>query len=338
MRFAVVGAGAIGAYMGARLALAGEDVHLIARRAHLAAMKERGVRVRSPLGDFEAHPPATDNMAEVGPVDYLLLTVKAHSLPQLAPALAPLMGPDTAVVSAQNGIPWWYFQGHGGPLEDTELATVDPGGVVAGAIEHRRVIGCVVYPSTVIVEPGVIEHIEGDRFSIGEPDGSASERCRLLAASLNKAGFTCRIRRDIRQEMWVKLLGNVVFNPLSALTGATLVEIGTHPEAGALAREVMAEADAVAAALGISMPVSIDQRMAGAEKVGYHKTSMLQDVESGRPLELDSVVGAVVELANRLGIPVPHTRTLYACGKLLAHRLAASRAPVDAGPGGLRRP
>ena len=322
MKFAIVGAGAIGAYLGAKLSLAGEDVHLVARGPHLKAMQDHGVTVRSPDGDFEAHPNATDDYESIGPVDFAFLTVKAHSLTQIAPRLAPLLGPDTAVVSAQNGIPWWYFQRHGGPWDGTRLDSVDPGGVISGCIEAGRVIACIVYPSTVIVRPGEVQHIEGDRFSIGELDGSQSDRCKGLAAALNAAGFRCRVRQHIRHELWVKLLGNVVFNPVSALTGATLVEIATHPEAGALAREVMAEADSAARALGVEIAVGIEQRMAGAEKVGHHKTSMLQDVEAGRPLELDSVVGAVVELGEKMGIPMPHTRTLYACGRLLAEGLA----------------
>ena len=323
MRFAVVGAGAIGAYLGAKLARAGEDVSLIARGPHLKAMQADGVRVRSPEGDFEARPLATDDYNKVGPVDFVLLTLKAHSLPEIAPKLAPLLGPETAVVSAQNGIPWWYFLRLGGPWDGAVLESVDPGGVVAQAIEPERIIGCIVYPSTVIAEPGAVEHIEGNRLAIGELDGASSERCKRLSGALSAAGFTCRIRQHIRHDLWVKLLGNVVFNPLSALTGATLVEIATHPEAGAIAREVMTEADAVARALGVEIAVSIDQRMSGAEKVGHHKTSMLQDVESGRPMELESVVGAVVELGEKLGIPIPHTRTLYGSVKLLAQRLAS---------------
>ena len=320
MRFAVVGAGAIGAYLGAKLARAGQEVHLIARGPHLRAMQASGVRVRSPEGDFEAHPSATDDYSTPGHMDFVFLTAKAHSLSGIAPKLAPLLGPETAVVSAQNGLPWWYFQRLGGPWDGTVLESLDPGGAIAQAIEPARIIGCVVYPSTVIAEPGVVQHIEGNRLAIGELDGSSSDRCKRLSNALAAAGFTCRIRQRIRHDLWVKLLGNVVFNPLSALTGATLVEIATHPEAGSLAREVMAEADSVARALGVEIGVSIDQRMAGAEKVGHHKTSMLQDMESGRPMELESVVGVVVELGGKLGIPMPHTRTLYACAKLLADR------------------
>jgi len=318
VKIAIVGAGAIGAFLGAKLALSGEDVYLIARGAHLQAMQTHGVQVKSPEGDFEAHPNATDDYESVGPVDFVFLTVKAHSLTEIAPQIAPLLGPETAVVSAQNGIPWWYFHSHGGPFDGTAIESVDPGGVVAQAIDPSRIIGCIIYPSTVIVQPGVIEHIEGNRFSIGELDGTSSDRCKTLAAALIGAGLKAPIRSRIRHDLWVKLLGNVVFNPMSALTGATLEEMATHPESSAIARAVMAEADEVAVALGIRLPLTIDQRMDGARKVGVHKTSMLQDLESGRPMELESVVGVVIELGEKLGLPMPHTRTLYSCTRLLS--------------------
>jgi 2-dehydropantoate 2-reductase len=317
VKIAIVGAGAIGAFLGAKLALSGEDVYLIARGPHLRAMQADGVRVRSPEGDFEAHPTATDDYESIGPVDFLFLTVKAHSLTGIAPNLAPLLGPDTAVVSAQNGIPWWYFMGHGGPFDGESIESVDPGGVIAGAIDQSRIIGCVIYPSTAIVEPGVIEHIEGNRFSLGELDGSSSDRCKRLAGAFIAAGLRAPIRGHIRHDMWIKLLGNVVFNPMSALTGATLVEMVTHPETSATVRAVMTEADEVAQGLGVRLPFTVEQRMEGARKVGAHKTSMLQDLEAGRPMELESVVGVVIELGEKLGLPMPLTRTLYSCARLL---------------------
>ena len=317
MKIAIVGAGAIGAFLGAKLALSGEDVYLIARGPHLRAMQADGVRVRSPEGDFEAHPTATDDYESIGPVDFVFLTVKAHSLTGIAPNLAPLLGPDTAVVSAQNGIPWWYFMGHGGPFDGESIESVDPGGVIAGAIDQSRIIGCVIYPSTAIVEPGVIEHIEGNRFSLGELDGSSSDRCKRLAGAFIAAGLRAPIRGHIRHDMWIKLLGNVVFNPMSALTGATLAEMVTHPETSATVRAVMAEADEVAQGLGVRLPFTVEQRMEGARKVGAHKTSMLQDLEAGRPMELESVVGVVIELGEKLGLPMPLTRTLYSCARLL---------------------
>jgi 2-dehydropantoate 2-reductase len=318
MRFAVVGAGAIGAFIGAMLAKSGEDVTLIARGAHLRAMQERGVRVIGSLGEFYAHPAATDDPASVGAVDVVLLTLKAHSLTEMAPRLIALLGPETCVVSAQNGIPWWYFYRHGGEWEGTQLETVDPGGVIGRHLDPARVIGCVVYPSTIIAEPGVIEHIEGTRFTIGEPDGSKSERCRRIADAFIKAGLRCPIRADIRHDMWVKLMGNVAFNPISALARATLVEITQCPETRALAAEIMTEVDAVAKRLGIDIGVSVEQRIEGAEKVGSHKTSMLQDLEAGRPLELEAIVGAVVELGAKLGLSLPCSQAVYACVKLLA--------------------
>jgi len=325
MRFAVVGAGAIGGLVGAMLARSGEDVTLIARGPHLQAIRERGVRVRGAIGDFEAKIPATDDLESVGEVDAALLTLKAHSLPAIAPRLAPLIGRDTSVISAQNGIPWWYFYRHGGDWEGTQLESIDPGGVIGRSIDSARVIGCIVYPSAIVVEPGVIEHIEGTRFSLGEPDGSKSERCRRVADAFIRVGLRCPIRSDIRHEMWVKLMGSVAFNPISALSRATLAEIVGCPETRALASEIMAEAEAVAKRLRIDIGVTIEQRLAGAEKVGEHKTSMLQDVEAGRPLELEAIVGAVVELGEKMGIAMSHTRTVYACAKLLDQNVRLAR-------------
>ena len=325
MRFAVVGAGAIGAYLGARLSLSSNDVSLVARGPHLRAMQSRGVRVRSPEGDFKAHPTATDDYEEVGEVDFVFLTVKAHSLPEVAPRLGPLLGPETVVVSAQNGIPWWYFQRHGGPLDGTRIERLDPDGAISAAIPAERVIGCIVYPSASIAEPGVIDHLEGDRFTIGEPDGSTSDRCRMLSDALKESGLRGPIRSRIRVDMWVKLLGNVAFNPISVLTRATLVKMTGHPEVLTLARSIMEEADAVARALGVRVPISIERRIAGAAAVGEHKTSMLQDLESGKPMELEAIVGAVIELGEMLDVPVPNTRAVYAAAKLLGEVAAGNR-------------
>jgi 2-dehydropantoate 2-reductase len=311
MKFAVAGAGAIGAYIGAKMARAGCDVTLFARGAHCRAMQERGVRVLSAEGDFEAHPRVVDSLESVGPVDVVFLAVKAHSLPALAPQLPVLFAADTSVVSMQNGIPWWYFTG------SERLETVDPGGAISSAIEVRRVVGAIVYLSTEIAEPGVIRHNESTRITLGEPDGVRSDRCRAISEALARSGIRAPISTHIRQEIWVKLLGNIAFNPISALTGATLVRIARHPEASRLVRSIMAETEAVAHKLGIEMPITLERRFAGAEKVGEHKTSMLQDVEAGRPLELDAIVGAALELGERLGVAVPHTRTVYACTKLL---------------------
>jgi 2-dehydropantoate 2-reductase len=323
VRIVIAGAGAIGGYIGARLARAGGDVVLFARGPHLAAMQQRGLRVVSPDGDFEVRPRVSGDLGAIGPADVVLLGVKAHGLTALAPQLRPLFHDDTVVVSTQNGIPWWYFQGLGGTLDGLRLERVDPGGIVAASIEPRRVVGSLVYFSTDIAEPGVIHHTEGNRISFGEPDGTRSDRCRAIAQALIDAGFRCPVTTRFRHEIWVKLLGNVAFNPISALTGATLEELVRHPDVSRLVREVMIETEAVAARLDIELPISIDQRMAGAGKVGAHKTSMLQDLEAGRPLEIEAVVGAVVELGEQLAVPMPATRAVYACAKLLGEKRRA---------------
>src|ERR1700677_2304515 len=323
MRFLIAGAGAIGAYVGARMANAGFDVTLFARGPHLRAMQQSGVHVRSAEGDFVARPTIASSLQEVGPVDVVFLGVKAHGLPQLAPQLRPVWGPDTAVVSTQNGIPWWYFQGFGGDWEGLRLERVDPGGVISSAIEAHRVVGSIVYFSTEIIAPGVIQHIEGNRISLGEPDGTRSDRCRRIAEALIASGLRCPVTTHIRQEIWVKVLGNASLNPVSALTRATLVQMVRDPGVRSLIRSIMLEVEAVSGKLGMQLPVSIDQRMAGAEKVGEHKTSMLQDLEAGRPMELEALVGAVVELGERVGFPMPYTRTVYNCTKLLAQSAMA---------------
>lgn len=309
MKFVIAGGGAVGTYMGGAMARARLDVTLFTRGAQLRAIAERGVRVISPEGDFEARPRVTADLESIGPVDVVLLAVKAHSLPELAPRLGCLLGPETCVVSLQNGVPWWF----------TPLECVDPGGAIAAAIGARRVVGGLVYFATELDGPGVVRHIEGRRISIGEPDGARSERCRAIAEALIASGLRCPITTHIREEIWVKILGNVAFNPISALTGATLAGMISDPDVAALARTIMAEAECVASRLGMKLPVSIEQRMAGAAKVGEHKTSMLQDLELGRPLELEAIVGAVLELGRRLDVAMPATRAVYACVKLLAN-------------------
>ena len=259
-------------------------------------------------------------------MDVIFLGVKAHGLTPLAPQLQPLIGENTTVVSTQNGVPWWYFQLGAGEFSGIHLERVDPGGVIGASIDPRRVVASIVYLGTDIVEPGVIRHTEGNRISLGEPDGSRSDRCRLIAEALIKSGLRCPITARIRHEIWVKILGNVAFNPISALTRSTLVRMARDPEVCPVVRNIMAEVEAVAGKLGLELPISIDQRIAGAEKVGEHKTSMLQDLEAGRPMELEAVVGAVVELGERLGVPMPYTRTVYACAKLLDTTSAARRA------------
>jgi len=319
MKIVIAGAGAIGGYIGAKLAKNGADVVLFARGPHLKAMQERGLKVTGAeeSENFEVKPQVTGDLSTIGKADVVFLGVKAHALTSLAPSLPQLFGPDTFVVSTQNGVPWWYFQNYPGELNNLRLERVDPGGVIAQAIEPRRVVGSLAYFATDIVEPGVIRHIEGNRLSFGEPDGTKSDRAKKLAETLIAAGFRCPVTTRFRHEIWVKLLGNIAFNPISALTLGTLEELVRNPETCAVVREIMVETEAVAGKLGIELPISIDQRIAGAEKVGAHKTSMLQDLEAGRPMEIEAVVGAVVELGERLGVSMPSTRAVYACVKML---------------------
>ena len=320
MKFLIVGAGAIGAYIGARMARAGFDVALFARGPHLKAMQEHGVQVKSAEGDFQVQPRIVGSLEEAGPADVVFLGVKAHSLPQLVPQLHFVLGPDTIVVGTQNGIPWWYFQGFGGEWEGLHLERIDPGGVISAAIEAHRVVGSIVYFSTEIIAPGVIQHTDGNRISLGEPDGTRSDRCRRIAEALVASGLRCPITTHMRQEIWVKIMGNASLNPVSALTRSTLAQMVRDPGVSEVIRNIMQEVEAVSRKLGMELPVSIDQRMAGAEKVGEHKTSMLQDLEAGRPMELEALVGSVVELGDRVGVPMAYTRTIYSCARLLAQR------------------
>jgi 2-dehydropantoate 2-reductase len=307
---AVVGAGAIGGFLGAHLARSGQDVILIARGAHLAAMRSRGVTVRSGQEEFTAHPECTDDVGAIRRAEVVFLTVKAHAIPGLAPAIGDALPDAAALVCAQNGIPWWYF-------EDRHLESVDPGGVIARSIPFKNVVGCIAYPSARVVEPGVIEHIEGNRFSVGEPDGTKSARVLAIASMLMKAGFKAPVQTRLRDEIWLKVLGNATLNPVSALTRATLVEIVTSPATRDLVRTLMEEVAAVAQTVDVELPLSIEKRMAGAAAVGEHRTSMLQDLEAGRPLEVDALLGAVVELAGSAGVPVPSLQVVYALTKLL---------------------
>lgn len=330
MKLAVLGAGAIGAYVGAALARGGSEVTLIARGAQLRALQEHGVQVLSPRGDFQARSEATDEIEAVADADAVFIGLKAYSLPELAPRLAAALGPRTAVIAAQNGIPWWYFQSHPGPLRDTVLDSVDPGGVIARSIEPERVIGCVIYCSTEIVRPGVIRHIEGTRFAIGEPDGTHSERCQAISEAFVAGGLKCPVEERLRDQIWLKLIGNAAFNPVSALTGATLGELGASSEMVELLRAILEECAAVAATLGVELPVALERRLEAGIAVGDHKTSMLQDLEAGKPLEIDCLTGAVIELAQRLDVPVPHTRAVHACVKLLDALRRPTRKPAAA--------
>ena len=313
MRLCVYGAGAIGGLLGARLARKGEvDVTFIARGPHLAAMQADGVTLISGEERFTVRPRCVATAEEAGPQDYVLVTLKAHSLPDAAPRMQPLLGPETAIVSAVNGIPWWYFHKLPGPWEDRRVRSVDPGGRLWDLLHPSRAIGCIVYPAAEVTAPGVIEHGYGDRFSLGEPDGSRSERANALSAALVAAGFKAPVRPRIRDEMWVKLWGNLAFNPLSALTGATLDLITGEPGLRAVCREMMVEAQAIAERLGVRFAIDVDKRIAGGAEVGAHKTSMLQDLERGRPMEVDALLGSVVELSEIVEVPAPTCRTVLA--------------------------
>jgi 2-dehydropantoate 2-reductase len=318
VRIAVVGAGAIGAYWGAALHRGGAEVHLIARNEHLRAMRENGVRVLSPRGDFVAYPNATDDPAEIGPVDYVFLGLKAHSYPTSGPLVEPLLGEDTAVLPAQNGIPWWYFHGLPGPYQGRRIEAVDPGGATSAVLSPERAIGCVVYPATTIEAPGVIRHLEGTRFSIGEPSGEISQRCKALSDAMIAGGLKAPVEADLRNDIWIKLMGNVAFNPLSALTRATMVEICQNPHTRQIVIQLMEETLDIAARVGSTPDISIEKRLRGAENVGHHKTSMLQDLEAGKQLELDAIVSAVVEMADLTGAAAPTLRTVHAATDLLA--------------------
>jgi 2-dehydropantoate 2-reductase len=318
VRIAILGAGATGGFLGARLARSGAEVVLIARGPHLEAMRESGLRLITSEGESTVQVEATEDIGAVRGSDFVFVTLKAHSLPAIAERLAANLGDATTVVSAQNGIPWWYFQRYGGELEGTHLETVDPGGLIGRTIDPKRVIACIVYTATSVVGPGIVRHVEGERFSLGELDGSQTERIVALSGVLVGAGLKAPVQSRIRQELWVKLMGNAVFNPLSALTRASLGGMAESPVLAPVVRAAMEEVDAVARRLGIEIPISIDQRIRGAARVGDHKTSMLQDLEAGRPLEIDAITGSVVELAGRLGVPVPHLQTIYASAKVLA--------------------
>ena len=324
MRIAVVGAGAIGGYLGGWLSAAGEDVTFIARGANLDAITKNGMRV---IGEDGAEVTskgarAVRTMAEAGPQDAVLLTVKAHQVAAIAADLAALMSDETTIVTMQNGIPWWYFHKHGGELDGRQVTSADPDGTIARAIDSDRIIGSVVYPAATLVSPGVVHVVEGRRFTLGELDGSESARVQALSAALGRAGFKAPVTNDIRGEIWLKIWGNLSFNPISALSHATLVDLLQYPLTRELSIAMMREAEAIANTLGIKFRVGIDKRIAGAEKVGAHKTSMLQDVEAGKAIELDALVGAVVELGRLTGTPTPHIDAVYACASLLAKTLA----------------
>jgi 2-dehydropantoate 2-reductase len=312
VKVAVVGAGAIGAYVGAALCRGGADVHLIARGEQLAALEKDGITVLSPRGDFRAHPHATADPAEIGPADIVFLGLKAYSYAGAGPLIKPLLKPDTGVVAAQNGIPWWYFHGIGGRYEGRRVEAVDPDGTVSAVIPPQQAIGCVVYASTEISSPGVIRHIEGTRFSIGEPDGTISPRCSAFSQAMVAGGLKCPVEADLRSDIWLKLMGNVAFNPVSVLTGATMGEIAARRGTRDLVLSMMHETAEIAAALGSPPKVSVERRFEGAARVGDHKTSMLMDFEAGKPLESDVLLKAPIEFARLTGVPAPSLELVHA--------------------------
>jgi 2-dehydropantoate 2-reductase len=334
MRIAVVGAGAIGGYLGAKLALAGEEVTFIARNRNLAAINANGFRLILEDGS-EQHAVtarAVQHMADAGEQDAVLLTVKAHQVRDVLPYLRALFGPKTMVVTMINGLPWWYFHRLAGPFEGRQLDSVDPGGTIAAHIEPERIIGSVVYPATELIEPGLVRVIEGNRFTLGELDGSRSERIEALSQTFMRAGFKSPVARDIRSEIWIKLWGNLSLNPISGLTHSTLQDICRFPPTRALVERMMTEAQSIAEKLGVVFKVSLAQRIAGAEAIGAHKTSMLQDVEHGRALELEALVGAVVELGRITETPTPNIDAIYAVTRLLGQTLAAQRGRLAIQP------
>lgn len=319
MKITIVGAGAIGGLVGAKMALAGEEVTLIDIGEHLEAIRKNGLKVNMADGEelLVKDIKATDSFAEAGKSDLVILSLKAHVIEQVAKDMRALYGPETMVLPMQNGLPWWYFQNHGGEHDGKAIKILDPKGILARDIETERLIGCVIYPAAEITEPGVIKHVEGNRFPVGELDGRETDRVKAVSNLFTTSGFKSFVLDDIRAEIWLKLWGNMSFNPISALTHATLVDICQYPLTRELATGLMTEAQVVAWKLGITFRVPLEKRIEGAEKVGAHKTSTLQDVEVGRPLELDALMGAVIELGQMTSTPTPYLESVYAMVKLL---------------------
>ncbi len=328
MRICVVGAGAIGGYLAVELAAAGHEVTIMARGPHLEAIRKHGIRLVYRNGaERRARVPATDSFEEAGQHDLVIVGLKAHQIPPVAPEFPRLFHDLTIVLTLQNGIPWWYFHGGGGRYEGHALQTVDPGGSIARHIESKRVIHGVVYPAAEVAAPGVIHHHEGNRFPVGELDNRVTERVQKVSQLLIDAGFKAPVLTDMLGEVWLKLLGNVTFNPISALAHATVIEMCQYPLTRNLIKDMMLEAQAVAEALGVNIRLPIERRITGAEKLGQHKMSMLQDVEAGRELEIDALVGAVAELGELTGVPTPSIKALYACVKLLDKTTQGAGAP-----------
>jgi 2-dehydropantoate 2-reductase len=312
MKICIFGAGAIGGYMGAKLAEAGADVSLVARGPHLAAMQKNGLTLIEDGVSKTLPVTVSENPADLGPQDYVIVTLKAHSVPPVVDKMLPLIGENTTIVSGVNGVPWWYFHKSGGDLEGTRLASVDPGNAQWDGFGPDNVLGCVVYPAAEVIEPGVIKHIEGNRFSLGEPSGEKSERAILLSKALSAAGLKAPVRPKIRDEIWIKLWGNLSFNPISALTHATLDVLCTEPGTREVARNMMLEAQTIAETLGVKFPIDVDRRIQGGADVGAHRTSMLQDLDANRPMEIDALIGSVQELGRVTGTPTPTIDTVLA--------------------------
>ncbi len=312
MKVCIFGSGATGGYMGVELARAGAEVSLIARGAHLQAIRENGLKLLIGEEEHVAHASATDDPKELGPQDYVIIALKAHSIPGAVESIAPLLGNDTAVVTASNGIPYWYFHQHGGALQNSVLQSVDPDGKQWRFLKPERAIGCIVYPATEVVEPGVIKHVYGNKFPLGEPSGERTERVEKLSSLLTGAGFDAPVLERIRDEIWLKLWGNLCFNPISALTHATLDVIASDPGTRAVARAMMTEAQTIAEKLGVKFRVDIERRINGAGRVGAHKTSMLQDLERRRPMEIDALVAVIQEMGQLTGTPTPTIDTVLA--------------------------
>ena len=330
MNITVIGAGAIGGLMAAKLAAAGEAVSVVARGEHLKAIRERGLVLKEGGEEIVARVDATDRIADAGRPDLVVLAVKAHQLAPIAADVASILSPTTMVITAQNGIPWWYFFKHGGPHEGVRLKSVDPGGVIADHLPIDAIIAGIVYQAAEIESPGVIRHIEGNRFPLAEIDGSKSERVAALSRLFFNAGFKSPVLTDVRAEIWTKLWGNLAFNPISALTRAMLDDICRFPPTRALAAAMMREAQAVGEAFGVRFRISVEQRIAGAEGVGAHKTSMLQDIEHGRAIEIEALLGSVVELARLAEVATPQLDAVYAVAKLLGETVARGGGPAVA--------
>jgi 2-dehydropantoate 2-reductase len=321
MKICIYGAGAIGGYIGVMLKRAGADVSLVARGSHLEAIKQNGLKLQIKGEELSAEMPASSNPADLGPQDYVIIALKAHQAWEVAREMAPLLGPNTAVVTAQNGLPWWYFYGIEGQYASRRIESVDPGGRQWDAIGPERIIGCTVYPATEVIAPGVVKHIDGDKFGLGEPNRARTERTEKLSALFSSAGLKAPILPEIRNDIWLKLWGNLCFNPISVLTRATLDVVATDPGTRALSRNMMLEAERIGRRLGVHFRVDVERRINGAARVGAHRTSMLQDLERGRPLELDAMLTSVQELGRLVELDTPHIDAVLAVAQQLGRTM-----------------